>query len=152
MTDLALLWDSTGARADLAMAGPDLAQDHELASAITISLFTWRRARSDDRLPEPDASRMGWWGDSFAAIPGDRIGSHLWLLVREKITTETLNRVRDHAEEALAWLVEDKVAARVEVMVERQGLNTVALLVTVHRGDGRAVELRFEDLWRMIGG
>ena len=151
MTDIALLWDAETQQADLRMAGPDLAQTNELASAVAISLFTWRRAKADDRLPDPQSPRMGWWGDSFAPEPGDRIGSRLWLFAREKITALTLVRIRTAAEEALAWLVEDKVAARIEVAVERRDIDTVALLVTVHRGDGRAIELRFEDLWRMIG-
>jgi phage gp46-like protein len=151
MTDIALLWDAETQQADFVMAGRYLAQTDELASAVVISLFTWARAKPDDPLPEPNSSRMGWWGDSFAAVSSDRIGSRLWLYQREKITSATLNRIEEAAEEALAWLVEDKLAARVEVAVERHDLNTVALLVTVQRGDGRAIELRFEDLWRMIG-
>ncbi|MCI0429745.1 MAG: phage GP46 family protein [Rhodospirillales bacterium] len=150
MTDIALIWNAERGRGDFALAGADLQLGGQLASAVAISLFTWARARADDPLPAPDAPRQGWWGDSFAATAGDRIGSRLWLLQRETLTDDTIRRARAYAEEALAWLIEDKVAARVEVIAERQELNRLALLVRVHRTDGRAVELRFEDLWRAI--
>src|SRR5207249_4856663 len=98
MTDIALLWDAETQRADLAMAGRYLAQTDELASAVTISLFTWARAKPDDPLP-PQSPRMGWWGDSFATVSGDRIGSRLWLFEREKITPTTLTRIQEAAQE-----------------------------------------------------
>jgi phage gp46-like protein len=151
MTDLALLWAARGGRADLALDGPRLQTDRELEAAVVISLFSWRRARDDDPVPE-DAPRMGWWGDTLADVTDDRMGSRLWLLRREKLVPETLARARSYAEEALAWMVEDKLAARVEVLAEPRGIDGLALLVTVHRGDGRALELRFEDLWREIDG
>jgi len=52
-----------------------------LARAVIISLFTWRRANPDDVLPAGD-DRQGWFGDTFAEVRGDRIGSRLWLLSR----------------------------------------------------------------------
>ena len=152
MTDIALLWDAGGGCADFALDGPRLKTGDELEAAVVISLFSWRRARADDRLPAPDSPRMGWWGDSLAVRADDQMGSRLWLLRREKMVPETFARARAYAEEALAWMVEDKLAARVEVTVEPQGLHRLALQVTVHRGDGRALELRFEDLWREIDG
>ena len=48
-------------------------------------------------LPDPQSPRMGWWGDSFATVSGDRIGSRLWLFEREKITSVTLTRIQEAA-------------------------------------------------------
>lgn len=127
----------------------DFAGD-ELARAVMISLFTWRRARPDDRLPDGGASRQGWWGDSYAELPNDRIGSRLWLLARAALTQDTINRARDYAAEALAWLVDDKVATRVEVEAERAGLSGLALTCRIWRGAGRPVELRFSDVWKVM--
>lgn len=124
-----------------------------LARAVIISLFTWRRANSDDVLPDPSpgAPRMGWWGDSFPGTPNDRIGSRLWLLSREKLTAETLRRAREYATEALAWLIEDGIAARVEVEVERQGLSTLALACRFYKNDGRVLaDIRFTDAWSFL--
>ena len=152
MTDIALTWDAAHGGAEMTLAAADLATGDELASAVLLSLFCWRRAAADDRLPWPEHPRLGWWGDSFATQEGDRFGSRLWLLQRETITAETLSRARIYAKEALAWLVEDKVAERVEVEVERQGLDRVALRVTIIRGPARAIDMRFDDLWRQIRG
>lgn len=125
-----------------------LANDEPLVRAVIISLFTWRRALPDD--PLPGDQRMGWWGDSFATVAGDRIGSRLWLLSREKLTAQTVERAREYAREALAWLVEDGVAARVEVDAERQGLTTLALACRIYRRDGQTTDLRFPNTWEFL--
>lgn len=126
----------------------DMRSDDALTRAVLISLFTWRRARPDDRLP--DDRRHGWWGDTYATVNGDRIGSRLWLLTREKLTQETINRAREYAEEALAWMRADGVAARISVQVDRRGLDRLDLLVRIWRreGDRQPVELRFDNFWQ----
>ena len=126
-----------------------LASDEPLVRAVIISLFTWRRALPDD--PLPGDQRMGWWGDSFSPVVGDRIGSRLWLLSREKLTAQTIERAREYSSEALAWLVEDGVASRVEVEAERQGLSTIALACRIYRAAGGApVDLRFSNVWEFM--
>lgn len=120
-----------------------------LVRAVIISLFTWRRARPDDDLPGD--LRMGWWGDSVPEIPNDRIGSRLWLLSRAKLTAGTVARAKEYAEEALAWLVEDGVAARVTVESERIGLSTLGLACRVYRADGGIpLDIRFSDVWEFL--
>ena len=120
-----------------------------LVRAVLISLFTWRRANRDDALPGD--LRMGWWGDSFAAAPNDRIGSRLWLLSRAKLTSETVALAKEYAEEALRWLVDDGVAARVEVQAERQGLQTLAMGCRIYKSDGSApLDVRFTDVWSFL--
>lgn len=120
-----------------------------LVRAVIISLFTWRRANPDDDLPGD--LRMGWWGDSFPLVANDRIGSRLWLLSRAKLIPETLARAKEYAEEALRWLVDDGVAARVEVEVERQGLTTLALACRIYKSDGsQPVDVRFTDAWSFL--
>lgn len=126
------------------VAGSVLADDDPLIRAVIISLFTWRRANADDAV---DGSRQGWWGDATASVTGDRIGSRLWLLSREKLLPETFNRAREYACEALQWLVDDQVAAAVDVAAERYGRAGLALVVTVTRADGKTTELRFADVW-----
>lgn len=88
-----------------------------LSRAVVISLFTWQRASQSDEMDNDQ--RMGWWGDTFAENKGDKIGSKLWLLLRQKITEETLNRAQEYAYDALKWLIDDGICSNITVNVER---------------------------------
>lgn len=125
-----------------------LDQEHALIRAVLISLFTWRRANADDQV---EGERMGWWGD-VAEPPevNDKIGSRLWLLSREKIIQETFIRARRYASEALQWLIDDGIASRVDVVAERYGRDDMALICTIYRVDGAALELAFDRVWEII--
>lgn len=137
MTDLALTYDSQRLVFDLADPGADLTPDDGLETAVIDSLFTDRLAEPDDELPDGDTDRRGWWGDMLAETPGDRIGSRLWLLSREKELPEVLGRAEEYANEALAWLVDDGVANSVEVTAENPSPGLMTLQITITRGDGR---------------
>ena len=122
-----------------------------LVRAVIISLFTWRRAHDDDALPNAGMSRMGWWGDSFPPIANDRIGSRLWLLARSKLTDSTAQQAQDYAEEALQWLIDDGVAARVDISATRRGISTLALTCTVVNRSGAVMaRLQFANLWNFL--
>lgn len=129
MTDLALAWDATSYTGDLALAGVDLAADDGLRTAVLLSLFTDRRAEvGDPRAGE--TARRGWWGDTLT--DGDRIGSRLWLLGREKRVADVVRRAEEYARESVAWLVEDGAAERVEVTAEDDE-GVLLVTVTVYR-------------------
>lgn len=119
-----------------------------LRRAVTISLFTWRRAGSDDVLDDND--RKGWWGDSIPTVAGDLIGSRLWLLHRRTLVPETLAAAREYAEEALRWMTDTSVVTAVTVTVERQGINRMNLRVQLTEDNGETLELAFEDAWSLI--
>ena len=87
-----------------------------LSRAVVISLFTWQRASQSDEVDNDQ--RMGWWGDTFAENKGDKIGSKLWLLLRQKITEETLNRAQEYAFDALKWLIDEGICSDITVSVE----------------------------------
>lgn len=116
-----------------------------LIRSIIISLFTWRRANPDDELP--GTNKYGWWGDTTANVTNDRIGSRLWLLSRSKLTTETVQKAKEYAEEALQWLIDDGVAASVQVQSERQDIDRLALGIVIVRGDASALNIRFTNVW-----
>lgn len=118
----------------------------ELAQAVLISLFSWRKSADDDGVKAP--RRQGWWGDTFAQVTGDRIGSRLWLLQRQKLLPAVFRRAEDYATESLQWLLDDKVVDRVEVSVERYGSEGLALIVVCYRPDDTQVlNARFQDVW-----
>ena len=148
MTDAAIAWQDTGG--DIQIDGYDLATDEGLETAVILSLFLDRRAEEDDALPDGGDDRRGWWADAWPETEGDRIGSRLWLLSREKQLAAVVQRAREYAEEALAWLVEDGIAAavRVEAGIVRQGV--LGLRIEIERPDGSAVEYRFNRLWEAM--
>lgn len=147
MADVDTIWTDWGG--DIALAGADLAGLDPLRSEIVRSLFTDRLAAADDVLPDGSSDRRGWWGDSFAGAPGDRFGSRLWLLGREKQLASVLPRAKEYAEESLAWLVEDGVAAAVSVEAEvvRDGVLGLAVQVTQPRG--RDVQ-KYQFVWEAL--
>lgn len=147
MTDVALTWSPETLTADLSLVDGDLTTDAGLRTAVIISLFTDRRARADDRLPQAGSDRRGWWGDVVARDSADRIGSRLWLLSREKQTDQVVARAREYALEALAWMLTDRVASAVDVTAEVAGPGVLALSVFITRPSGPD-RLRFDFVWQ----
>jgi len=134
---------------DLVIEAGDLAPERSLLTSILLSLFLDRRATADElRASElPDDDPRGWWGNDFPEVEQDEYGSKLWLLSRAKQTDETLNRAREHAREALAWLLEDEIAERVEIEATYPDRGVLALAVEVVKPPEPAE--RFAFVWEM---
>ena len=139
--DIRIIWASNLMEGDFSFdtSIQDLESDAGLETAVIISLFTDRRAKIDDILPDSNNSdRRGWWGDLVSDIENDQIGSRLWLLNREKTLESVLIRTKEYAKEALNWLIEDGVAIKIEASAERLGpvgQDILALLVQIHKPD-----------------
>lgn len=115
--------------------------DNSLYRAVIISFFSWMRADDSD---DYDGSAYGWWGDSLSKIAGDKTGSKLWLLLRQKITDEVLMRAQEYAEQSLQWMIDDDLCSSIDVSVERDfdTLNmTVSLVI-----NNKTTTLKIEDL------
>ncbi|WP_455820595.1 phage GP46 family protein [Pseudomonas cerasi] len=119
-----------------------------LTRAVLISTGTWRRAEPDDSPEEVN----GWWGDSFPTVQNDRIGTRLYLLKRQKLTNKTPLKVREYLQQCLQWLVDDRLASRVDVTAERTGIDTLIASVTISRMDGTQQTISFDDLWSELNG
>jgi len=154
MTDIKALFDADIMAADLDLDGGLLKADDGLETAVIISLFTDRRARPDDQLPGDDDTLRGWWGDSLglpANSGDDRIGSRLWLLAREKQLPAVMIRAAEYAREALAWLIEDGVASKVDVVATNPRPQMLALEIVIHPPTGNQIEYRFDNVWQGQG-
>lgn len=125
-----------------------MSREELLRRAVTISLFTWRRAAPDDVVDDSD--RKGWWGDCLPSVAGDQIGSRLWLLARRTLVAQTLQDAQAYAEEALAWLLDDAIVTAVNVTADRRGTDGMNLRVTLTEQAGGTVVLDFEDTWGLI--
>jgi phage gp46-like protein len=156
--DIRINWDSELMAGDFYFdsAVQDLELDDGLETAVLVSLFTDRRAKVDDTLPDlNNLDRRGWWGDlGSPEVEGDQIGSRLWLLGREKTQESVLVRARKYAEEALRWMTEDGVAKSIKVESERQGTpgtDWLVLKVQIYRPDGTVTAFKYEMQWEAQG-
>lgn len=124
MPDLSLSFDDATQRADLVIADNDLATGDDLRTAVILSLFT---------------DRGSAWQDSLEGVP---LGSRLYLLRRAKRTQQTLLQARDYCQEALAWLVDDGVAASVAVQTAWAG-TTLEIGITIAQAAGPGAKFAF---------
>lgn len=147
---LALAFDSSMMEWDLLLSGASLATDEGLAAAVTISWFTDAAADADDlKAAGLDASandRRGYWGDALADVPGDLIGSKLWLLRRRTQSAEALGLAQQWATEALDWMIEDGVAGAVNVPLPTWVGERMHLQCEITRPDGT----RWAGVWDAI--
>lgn len=145
MTDIKTVWIADEARGDWELLKGGLSGGDDLQTAILISLFTDRLARSDDDHDGDD--RRGWWGDSGAKY---NIGSRLWLLNRQKLTTKTAQRAEDYAAEALKWLIDDGIVSA--IATEAQIVYPARLYLTItYQKPGRSdASLKFYWVWEQI--
>ncbi|MBR8137180.1 phage GP46 family protein [Burkholderia cenocepacia] len=136
--------------ADWAVSGGLLAEDDGLVTAVLMSLFTDRRALDDDIVPDATRNQRdprGWWADEYSDPPADEIGSRLWLNESAKQLPIVLTQDREHAEEALAWLVDDQLVSAVAVETNNPREGVRVLSVTLTSPDGGAIRLQFQDFW-----
>ncbi|WP_354689358.1 phage GP46 family protein [Citrobacter portucalensis] len=116
-----------------------------LTRAVVISFFTHRRADPDDNADVP----MGWWGDTWPMVANDRYGSKLWLLQRSKLTNALVNTVRTYLRESLQWMLDDGVVSRIDIDIQRTGINELGNSIALWRRDG-PVTISFNDFWSVI--
>lgn len=144
-------WVSTGTEL-MAQARNDVEPEDGLETAVLISLFSDRRAGESDVLPDGTSDRRGWWGDAVTDVDGDQVGSHLWLLSRSTLTPSTVARAQQYAQEALAWLVQDQVASKVDVVASNPEPGLLVWDITIHRPEVSPVTYRYARAWAAQAG
>lgn len=142
-----LAYSNDDQRGDLVRDGGNLELDAGLETAVTISLFTDRRAAEGDDV-DPGIDPRGWWGDRYLRADGQQLGSRLWQLRRAKTTRVNVTRAAAWAREALRWLIDDRVAVTVEVTFERSAALGVYLL-TVKITKPQKLAPRWERAWEV---
>ncbi len=143
----------------LLLADGTLDQTEALATAVIVALGTDRLANPDDILPDPDSTdRRGWWGDLDAGTiwRGWPIGTRLWLLRREKITTveaargSTLVRIQFAIREALQPFIDLRIASEMEIIATRVDKQRINAFIRLFRGPLPDVALNYQILWDNI--
>lgn len=114
-----------------------------LSRAIVISLFSWKRADEND-IYDKELGKQGWWGDS---LNNDKIGSKLWQLLRNKITSETIFQAEEMVFDALKWLIDDGICTDISVSVERDSDTPDRLNVSIIlEQSGKQINYQIKDL------
>jgi phage gp46-like protein len=151
MSDIALLptRSDSGDTFDFALSKNDFLLEEGLRTAVIISLFTDKRVSKEEI--QDGQEQKGWWADTLSEIQGDQIGSKLWLLEREKQTNEVLTRAIEYATEALAWLIEDEVASKVDVTASYPSRGILAIGVVITRPNGEKLNYAFDNAWKIEG-
>lgn len=143
--DISTIWQTAIGYGDWSMTGPWLTSGLDLDTALLLSLFSDRTAAADDKLPDATNDRRGWWGDIGETVP---IGSRLWLLDRAKLSKATPLAAADYIKEALQWMLDDGVAAQIDVLTEVQLPSMLAAQITIHRQNGVKVATSFAWVWQ----
>lgn len=114
-----------------------------LARLLVCSLLTDCRAQPGDETPDNDP--RGFWGDPS----GEYVRSPLWLLVREPITTRTVERVNQAINGALEWWIRDKIATSIEcsAYITANGFGA-SVTIGVNTTQTRINLPNLSDLWR----
>lgn len=141
MSDIGLFYTPEHGAFDIRIAANDVVTVDDLEAGVALSLFTDRRV---------DGKR-GWWGDAVADVPDDQMGSRLWTLAREKDTPTTLKLAAEYAREALAWMVEDRVAESVDAsavsVAYAPGRSVLLLTVSIQRPGVGSTSFQYQYNW-----
>lgn len=145
MSDISSFWNVDAIHADWQADSGALTTGNDLQTAIIISLFTDRLARRDDTYDGSD--RRGWWGDSDS---DNQMGSRLWLIRREKLTTRVAIKAEEYAKEALSWLKNDGVVSEILIAAQIVLPNRLNLTIRYLPPDGDWQECAFFWIWEQI--
>jgi phage gp46-like protein len=146
--DVKIIYDPNTIESDIKFKDEDLVREEGLETSVLISLFTDRRADDDDTIDDTDDKR-GWWADS-TGVTSDQIGSKLWQLDRASTTQKNMINAKQFCEDALQWMIDDGVAAKITVNVERFGLpgnDRLAIEIKIFKKDGNVEEYNYDNLW-----
>ena len=143
--DLALDFYKALQKADIVIDTPGLKIDDTLKNAVIISIYSDRRANSDDVL-ELNENPRGWFADSFNPVRNDKIGSRLWLLRRAKLINDTLIKAREYVLESLRWLIDVNTAQSTNVDTFIYNQYTLGIYIEIIKPSGTDV-FNFQYAW-----
>ena len=142
--DILIAWDNTQALGDWVLAEGDLETGQDLETACLVSLFSDALAAPDFVPTDGTTDRRGWWADYYEDRP---LGSSLWQLDRAHQTRNTLGLARRYALDALQWLIDDGVAARVLCDTSWLGRNLIGIAIAIVKPDGTVSRFMFGWAW-----
>jgi phage gp46-like protein len=141
--DIRIIWDNDRTLGDWGLADGDVETGQDLETACLVSLFTDRLATPDFVPTDGTTDRRGWWADYY----DPPLGSNLWQLERAHKTRNTLGLARRWTLDALQWLIDDGVAARLLCDTQFLGPNLIGIAVAIIKSDGSTTRFMFGWAW-----
>jgi phage gp46-like protein len=151
MTDIAIKWDNTTGYGEWVLADGGITAGPDLHSAVLCSLFSDKLAPPEYQPPDGSTDRRGHWSDTYETRP---LGSWLWLLNRATFSAATnlVLQARDYCNASLQWLIDDGIAASVNVQVQRANPTTLAIFILITQPVTSATTaLEYSYVWRQSG-
>lgn len=140
----AIIWNNETGRGDIEITSAGLRQDDGLETLVLQVLFTDARADDSDVLPDGTVDKRGWIGDTFADQPW---GSKLWLLDREKLTTDVRNKAVTYAQTALDAHLKPDYASKIVVTGSIPQFQMLRLIIAITRPDGTEITMTINKRW-----
>lgn len=140
----AITWNNLTGRGDIDITSAGLRQDNGLETLVLQVLFTDTRAAASDVLPDGSGDLRGWPGDTFAT---ESWGSKLWLLAREKLTTDVRNRAVTYAQTALDKHLKPDYAKQIVVTGSIPRFQVLQLDIAITRPDGSTMSMTINQRW-----
>jgi len=130
---------------DIQLLPGDVAADNGLETAVLISLFSDARATDDMIKPEDrDGDLRGYWGD----LGTESTGSLLWTIKRAKQLQSVAAAARGYAQDALQWMITDKIAERIIVETSYPERGVMLIEIWIYRpGSSNPVVFRYNYEW-----
>ncbi len=149
MADINLVFPNNNICGDWSFANGDIQHGDDLDTAVSMRLWTWRRAPPGYVPTDPVDGLWGHWSD---AVPyrNRLLGSRLWLLLRAKKTQETLNLAQFFAVEALEDLQAAGVVNSVTASASWFNVNFMLLSISLTQPDGTVFSKSYDWAWQTL--
>lgn len=122
--------------------------DSDLVSSIMLQLFT--DARADDSFTPSDGDLRGFWGNSYTTYP---VGSKLWQLERAYFSGKSNIQLqaRDYTRECLQPFVDQGIASKVDVNVQKLSNNAIAIGIVMTKPiTNSTLAINFSLAWSQL--
>jgi phage gp46-like protein len=123
----------------------DFVIDESFDSDIIVSLFCDRRADQSE-ISQPEF-RGGWFGDVVTTLQNYQIGSKLWLTYQSRFNQDTETKMQTYVQSCLSWITELGYAQRVQVSVNRQGIEEMIIDIKIYVTEDEVEKFSYK-IWK----
>ena len=114
-----------------------------LETTVFLSLFG---GNEDDN--GADKNKAEWWGDLNETENKYKYRSETQNLLKSlPATSNNIKRIEDAANRDLSWMIENKIASNIEIVVSMPGINKVGINIAVE-AFGKESDFKYIENWK----